>query len=114
VSSGTETPPAATAWDQRKLEAAIDQLRHVLRAAMLHRDRLEWQTEVTAPDGGRELAWIVYERRAMHNETNRIRSEAGLPYLPIEDIERAESLASGHIDYFQKFTLYCAELAVKP
>ena len=59
---------------------------------------------------GRDLSWIVYERRMMWQAVNRLRAARRKAALPVTDIERVEKLAVGHTDYTQKFARYCAEL----
>lgn len=57
-----------------------------------------------------ELAWIVHERTTMFNAVNGLRRERGLDPVSLDEVKRAESLASGHSDYTRKFALGCAEL----
>lgn len=59
-----------------------------------------------------ELGWVLHERAVMHGTVNRIRAERGLPPVPVEDVERVERSAVGHIDYAHKFVLRCADLTV--
>jgi len=61
---------------------------------------------------GDELEWIIYERKIMLDVVNAERFRRGLP--AVVDVGKAERCAMGHIDYTQKFALYCAELAVQP
>ena len=50
------------------------------------------------------------ERKALHEEVNRQRSEIGKHPVPLSDVESVETYAMGHFDYSQKFTLYCTEM----
>jgi hypothetical protein len=58
-----------------------------------------------------ELDWITYERTVMLNTVNAARAARFLPPLTVDEIERVEMSATGHVDYTKKFALYCAELA---
>jgi hypothetical protein len=65
------------------------------------------------PERGRdEFEWVVFERRAMWVAVNLFRASNGLPAVKMSDILRVENTACGHSDYYRKFPLYCAELAV--
>jgi len=59
---------------------------------------------------GGELAWVIYERETMLNAVNRARAAYGKQPLPPAAVERVEGLATGHVDYTDKFALYCTEL----
>jgi hypothetical protein len=90
-----------------------DALREVLLAASKERGK---RPELTAsPAGGTECAWTAYERSAMLAEVNSqivhlrravLHREMATP----EAIARAEREAEGHIDYVDKWSLYCAEI----
>lgn len=58
---------------------------------------------------GKELLWMAYERLCVMIEANRIRQARGQTLIPLERILRAESLASGHVDYTKKFAMYVAD-----
>jgi hypothetical protein len=90
------------------LKAATDCLRAALAAAQAEREKRS--NLVDGPDGP-ECEWAAYERARMHETVNALRSERGLPAVPVEDIVRVERLAVGHSDYSLKFAFYCAELA---
>lgn len=88
---------------------AGDALLKKLAAAQCERpDRSEW---VDSPIG-RELGWVLYERRVMLDEVNRLRGERMLPPVGVRDVERVEQSATGHSDYSRKFAYGCAELVV--
>lgn len=92
-----------------QVRAMVDRFQRVLSDEIQHRrDRLE------VNDWGHrsETRWVWCERQAMHTEVNRARAELGLAPVPITAVERVERLACGHVDYFRKFTWYCAELAL--
>jgi len=59
-----------------------------------------------------ELEWITYERDVMFRLTNQERENRGLNPVRLEDIKKCENYAAGHVDYTNKFALYCCELAV--
>jgi hypothetical protein len=92
------------------LKAATECLCASLTAAQEERDQRP--DLVDGPDGP-ECEWVAYERTRMHETVNEIRTERGLPPLPVEDIIRVEWMAVGHSDYSSKFAFYCAELAGK-
>jgi hypothetical protein len=57
--------------------------------------------------------WHQAELKAMCCAVNRIRKQTGCAApVVMADIERVETMASGHTDYSTKFALYCAELAM--
>jgi hypothetical protein len=51
-----------------------------------------------------ELEWVTYEREEMYKAVKSMRD------IPLEEVEKAEIHACGHVDYSRKFALYCAEL----
>lgn len=81
----------------------------VLTAAQ--KERPLRQDLIKLPDGSEECGWVAFERETMHRAVNDVRAENGLDEIPIEPVLRAERLAVGHVDYSEKFALYCAELA---
>lgn len=90
--------------------AMLDRFKDVLGAAM--NERSQRSEMVTLDDGSREWAWVLFERRAMFAEVNAARAERTLPPVAMADVERVERMACGHVDYFTKYSLYCAELAL--
>ncbi len=54
--------------------------------------------------------WIEMEQKAMHEEVNTIRAEAGKGPVSLYQVLRVEALAVGHSDYAHKFAFYCWEL----
>jgi len=84
----------------------FDRLREVLAEVQ---DERQYRPVSNGSDG-----WIVYEQLHMWGVVNRMRAILmGKQPIPFEDIQRVESLASGHVDYSKKFALYCAELLLK-
>lgn len=61
---------------------------------------------------GDELEWMIYEREVMLRVVNAVRLQKK-PQTTIEEVHRVEEMAVGHIDYSQKFALYCAQLALE-
>ncbi|MCK9463047.1 MAG: hypothetical protein M0R80_25775 [Proteobacteria bacterium] len=55
--------------------------------------------------------WIVFERQTMFDLTNKERVLNGLPPVTMKEILRVENCASGHIDYTNKYALYCLEIS---
>ena len=97
----------AAAVTQRR--ALCDRMERVLGAAMLKRsDRLQ----VGDFGDGYETRWVHYERHLMLAEVNQARAEQGHGPITVHVLKRVEQVACGHVDYFQKFALYCAELAL--
>lgn len=96
-----------SAYDQ--LMAIRDTMRQTLGNAMDHRD----QRPDLVSDGPRTVpAWVHYEREQMTTAVNAARTNRGLEPVTLEDVARVERMACGHVDYFQKYALYCAELAI--
>ena len=63
---------------------------------------------------GNEPEWMIYEREAMLKAVNAVRLQKGLLIeATLADVKRVENCAAGHVDYSQKFALYCAELALE-
>ena len=62
---------------------------------------------------GNEPEWIIYERKVMFEAVNAVRLQRDCAPVTIEAMRRAEGCAAGHVDYSQKFALYCAELALQ-
>jgi hypothetical protein len=60
--------------------------------------------------GAPELAWVVYEREQLHKIVNSLRQRLGKDPLPIEQIERVETRAKGHVDYAVKLAIGATEL----
>lgn len=56
--------------------------------------------------------WIDYEREQMHEAVTRERAKLGKGPIPLTQVERVESMAAGHVDYADKWPLYCAELVL--
>lgn len=57
-------------------------------------------------------AYVLFERDAMLAAVNVHRAARGLPAVDVKKIDRAERLAAGHVDYYLKYPLYCAEIAL--
>jgi hypothetical protein len=93
---------------QPSLTALRDRFRQVLSTAMLQRpDRPHLQDF----GHGYEPRWASYERTVMHIELNRARAELGRPELSGDAVRRVES---GHVDYFETFVSYYADLVLAP
>ena len=56
------------------------------------------------------LGWIEDERLAITNAANDWATAHGLPTVTVNDVERIEHMAMGHVDYATKLALYVAEL----
>jgi hypothetical protein len=70
------------------------------------KDPLETRFSWTVP------AWVLFERAALHKAVNEERARRNLPPVDIKAIDRVERLATGHVDYATKYTLYCTEIAL--
>lgn len=55
-------------------------------------------------------AWILAERTCVLNEVNRQRYLLGYNRVTIDEIERVERMAVGHVDYIDKFCRYAVDL----
>lgn len=86
-----------------------DDFKDILDAATQER---RYRDEPVDPERSLEPGWVVHERSVMAEAVNSRRQAAGLPPVPMEAVVRADSRAAGHVDWFDKFTLYCAWLAV--
>lgn len=92
-----------------ELMAIRDAMRQTLSDAMGHRN----QRPDFVPDGPHTVpAWVHYERETMATAVNAVRTNRDLEPVTLKDVARVERQAVGHVDYFQKFAFYCAELAI--
>jgi hypothetical protein len=80
-----------------------NQLHKILVEAQAHR------AERTDFHDGR-FGWEVYEEQTLLDSVNELRRQLGKSPVTADDIERAGIRAGGHVDYTQKFALYCSEL----
>ena len=62
---------------------------------------------------GPEPEWVGHERAEMHAAVNRALAERCLPPVDIVPVYRADQRAAGHVDYCDKFPLYCAEIVLE-
>ena len=86
-----------------------DTMRNVLSKAMEDRD----QRRDFVDDRPHSVpAWVHYERETMTSAVNLARTNRGLDPVTLTDVARVEQQACGHVDYFQKYAFYCAELAI--
>ena len=83
-------------------------LAEALRKLQHDRDKRQW----IEPETGKP-AWMRYELLGMWWSVNGYRTAWGRDPLPLSEVERVEQMASGHIDYTQKFAAYCADLVMK-
>ena len=69
-----------------------------------------------AASGRREYndhGWVVNERKAMAIAANNFAAAHGISRrITVDDVERVEQRAVGHVDYASKVSLYVAELLV--
>jgi hypothetical protein len=91
--------------------AVRDMLLLELADAAAHRDE---RIEILKTAYGPVCEWVVYEWWRMLAAVNTERTIRGLAPVGIGSVQRAERLASGHVDYATKYALYCAELVVEP
>lgn len=68
--------------------------------------------EISRTVWGPEIGWVIHERMCMLTAVNVARSERGYPPVDIEAVRRADQQATGHVDWLDKFSLYCAELTL--
>lgn len=100
----------AVDWEDVSMYETFRRDLHELKEALLTAVDERAQRAVFDQASG-EFGWVLHERRVMLDATNRIRTGRGLPPVGEEAIIQAETSASGHIDYAQKFAVGCAELA---
>lgn len=87
------------------LRKLMDDFLRVLSDAQRHRSKKsKWV--------GDELEWVIYEREVMLQAVNAVRLQRERPQVTVKEVHRVERCATGHVDYSQKFALYCAELAL--
>lgn len=99
--------PATRTTPRRGL---TDRFARVLTAAAEQRHQRDYWAP--HPDGGQELAWARFEREQMLTAVNEAREERGLSPTTMAAVADVERVASGHVDYVTKFSLYCAELVL--
>lgn len=90
--------------------AVLERLKKILVQAQ--RARHVRPDLVGTRDGSSEPEWARWERHVMTGAVNAERSNFGLSPLSVVAVEDVERMAAGHIDYTDKFALYCSELAV--
>lgn len=86
-----------------------DRFRDVLIDAAKQRDQ---RREIVTTVWGPEIGWTLYERVRMQEAVNFALTERGLPPVGIDVIRRADQSATGHVDWLDKFALYCAEICL--
>ena len=59
---------------------------------------------------GDDMGWSIYERQVMLDSVNDLRKEKHLPPVTMEQVQQAETYASGHWDYTATFAVQCAKL----
>ncbi|PWK81700.1 hypothetical protein C8D88_116111 [Lentzea atacamensis] len=97
--------------DVRKKLALRDRLLdHFVELA---KERGKRQEVVATGSAEPELSWVLYERHGMLAEVNRIREELGYVRTTLGPLWAAERLCVGHVDYAEKWALYCAEIAME-
>lgn len=67
---------------------------------------------VVVKDGNYIMAWTVFEREQMIAAVNALRERWDLPPVSSDDVALADELATGHVDWQDKFAASCANLAV--
>jgi hypothetical protein len=95
-----------TADGRRQLR---DQFRTVLLAAAKERGK---RPEAIHTEFGPEWEWMRFEREAMLAAVNDERARRNLPPVTAGQVQTANIQAGGHVDYADKFALYCAEIAM--
>ncbi len=66
---------------------------------------------VETPDGP-EAQWVIERWFVMFEEVNRQRKLLRKDPVELQAVKDADRMASGHTDYAEKFSLYCAELVL--
>ncbi|TYK45095.1 hypothetical protein [Actinomadura decatromicini] len=89
--------------------AIRDRLKATLTGAQRQRDR---RPDIIDTPHGPECEWVRYERNVMLDAVNAERAELGKPPALINEVESMDRMAAGHVDYTDKFSLYCTELVV--
>jgi hypothetical protein len=94
---------------RRKLLDLQGRFRAVLLNAASQRDK---RLAAILTEYGSEREWERFERETMLAAVNEERARRNLSPATADQIQGADSQASGHIDYVDKFALYCAEIAM--
>lgn len=100
---------AETTTALRERLAIRDRLKVALASAQQHRDQ---RPGIVDTPHGPECEWVRYERAVMLDAVNAERAELGKPPALITEVETMDRMAAGHVDYTDKFSLYCTELVV--
>lgn len=95
--------PTTPADIQRDVTSCRD---HVYKALLAKMDKRDHDS----------LVWIDVERKAVADAATYWAGRYGYgdKTVTVEDVERIEALAVGHIDYASKLALYIAEFVVAP
>ncbi len=93
------------------MQPLLDNMRHILVQAQTERATRR-SFELDPVEQQSVCGWELFERRAMLAAVNGERASRGLAPVAERDIVDAERSAVGHVDYTDKFALYCARLAV--
>lgn len=93
---------------QEKLQIR-DRIRDALRHAFKERSQRE---NLVKTEDGSEFGFVLFERETVHRAVNKERGTRNLPPVTVLEVRRVERLAEGHFDYADKFSRYCAELAI--
>lgn len=91
--------------------AVRDRLRGILINATVERP---FRSGFGGTESGSEIEWVLHGRLEMLTAVNKVRADRGYPPVLIGEIERADRLAAGHVDWVDQFPLYCAEIALSP
>lgn len=86
--------------------------RFLARLGELAKER-DSRPDVVETEFGVECAWAQFERDGMLADVNRARAERGFAPTTAGAIRAADLPSSGHVDYAEKFSLYCAEITLR-
>lgn len=95
-----------------KLEVRDHLLRVLSKAQKERKKRQDMVQDTDSPYSKENPGWVLFERRTMLDEVNRLRAEKGQTPVTPRDIIKVENQALGHSDYSSKFALYCAEISL--
>lgn len=95
-----------TADERRRLR---DRFRAILLDAAKERRQRE---NIIETKYGPEPEWARYERQSLLTAVNDERAARHLLPATADQIRNADSQAAGHVDYADKVSLYCAEIAL--
>ena len=95
--------------DREVRKKVLEDMKAELREAHSRRDLTF--SEIVTLNGYHITTCIALEKLMMFAAVNRWRRRLEKTAIEFDHVDRADMMAAGHTDYFEKFTLHCMELA---